>query len=74
MTPTFLGSDHVHSTTETAWPVAIHRVFKQQGVRQVAYVPDAGHRQLIELCRADVDMHAVPLTTEEEGMGLLAGA
>lgn len=43
-------------------------------MRQVAYVPDAGHRRLIELCRADGELRAVPLTTEEEGMGLLAGA
>ncbi len=64
----------MNAIAEPAWPAAIHRVFKQQGVRQVGYVPDAGHRRLIELCRADGDMHAVPLTTEEEGMGLLAGA
>ncbi|MCC6709363.1 MAG: phosphonopyruvate decarboxylase [Gammaproteobacteria bacterium] len=62
------------NSTEFDWPAAIHRVFKQQGVRQVAYVPDAGHRRLIELCRADDEMRAVPLTTEEEGMGVLAGA
>jgi sulfopyruvate decarboxylase alpha subunit len=37
-------------------------------------VPDAGHKRLIELCRADAELRAVPLTTEEEGMGLLAGA
>lgn len=69
-----MGNDNVNAIAEPAWPAAIHRVFKQQGVRQVAYVPDAGHRRLIELCRADGDMRAVPLTTEEEGMGLLAGA
>ena len=62
------------NSTELDWPSAIHRVFKQHGVRQVAYVPDAGHRRLIELCRADQEMRAVPLTTEEEGMGVLAGA
>lgn len=62
------------SSAELDWPAAIHRVFKREGVRQVAYVPDAGHRRLIELCRADDEMRAVPLTTEEEGMGLLAGA
>ena len=44
------------------------------GVRQVAYVPDAGHARLIELCRADPAMRAVVLTTEEEGVALLAGA
>ena len=43
-------------------------------MRQVAYVPDAGHARLIELCRADPAMRAVVLTTEEEGVALLAGA
>jgi len=56
------------------WPAAIHRVLKSQRVRQVSYVPDAGHKRLIELCHADRSMAAVPLTSEEEGIGLAAGA
>ena len=56
------------------WPDAIHRVLKSQGVKQVSYVPDAGHKRLIELCHADKGMRAVALTSEEEGIGLAAGA
>jgi sulfopyruvate decarboxylase alpha subunit len=56
------------------WPAAIHRALKSHRVKQVSYVPDAGHKRLIELCRADRSMAAVPLTTEEEGIGLAAGA
>jgi sulfopyruvate decarboxylase alpha subunit len=56
------------------WPAEIHRELKAAGVRVVGYVPDAGHKRLIELCQADRDMRAVPLTTEEEGVGLAAGA
>src|SRR5580704_14133622 len=56
------------------WRDEIFTVFKQTEIRQVGYVPDAGHARLIELCRADPAMHAVPLTTEEEGVALLAGA
>jgi sulfopyruvate decarboxylase TPP-binding subunit len=56
------------------WPGAIHRALKSHGVRQVSYVPDAGHKRLIELCHADKSMAVVPLTTEEEGIGLAAGA
>lgn len=56
------------------WPAAIHGTLKSQRVRQVSYVPDAGHKRLIELCHADKQMAAVPLTTEEEGIGLAAGA
>jgi sulfopyruvate decarboxylase alpha subunit len=56
------------------WPAAVHQVLRTLGVSQVSYVPDAGHRRLIELCQADAALGAVPLTTEEEGIGLAAGA
>ncbi len=56
------------------WPEGIHRELSAAGVRIVGYVPDAGHKRLIELCRADRKMRAVVLTTEEEGIGLAAGA
>ncbi len=56
------------------WPTRIHQVLGRCGVRQVAYVPDTGHKRLIELCSEDRGMRAIPLTTEEEGIGLLAGA
>lgn len=58
----------------TDWPRGTHQVLREAGVRQVAYVPDAGHKELIALCQADEAMTAVPLTTEEEGVALLAGA
>ncbi len=58
----------------TDWPQDIFRVFGALGIRQVAYVPDAGHTRLINLCRADNRMRAIALTTEEEGVALLAGA
>ena len=56
------------------WPDDIHRVFSAAGVRQVGYVPDAGHARLIKLCAADRSMKSVVLTTEEEGVAMLAGA
>ena len=55
------------------WPDDIYEVFKEVGIRQVAYVPDAGHTQLIKRCHADRDMQTVSLTTEEEGVAMLAG-
>ena len=57
-----------------AWPEAIFGTLKGAGVRQVAYVPDGGHKRLIELCIADKEMRTVVLSTEEEGIGLLSGA
>jgi sulfopyruvate decarboxylase alpha subunit len=56
------------------WSDAIYEVFKAQRITLVSFVPDAGHIQLIELCRADPHVQAVPLTTEEEGVALAAGA
>jgi sulfopyruvate decarboxylase alpha subunit len=66
--------------TETAgksgpsWPEDIFEILQRFNVRQVPYVPDAGHSQLIERVLAEPSMRAVPLTTEEEGVALLAGA
>jgi len=59
---------------KSAWPDRIHAVLRDADVRQVAYVPDAGHARLIDLCRADRAIRAIPLTTEEEGIALSAGA
>jgi sulfopyruvate decarboxylase alpha subunit len=61
-------------TRATVWPDQIYEVLKDAGVTQVAYVPDAGHAKLINRCHADKAMHAVSLTTEEEGVAMLAGA
>lgn len=56
------------------WPAAIHRALSEAEVRLVSYVPDAGHKRLIELCQADETKTAIPLTSEEEGIGLAMGA
>ncbi len=61
-------------TSTLGWPDAIYAQFRRVGIRQVGYVPDAGHSRLIELCVRDPDIHDVVLTTEEEGVGLVAGA
>lgn len=60
--------------TPLDWPLQIHDALAAAGVALVGYVPDAGHRRLIELCHADSSMGAVTLTSEEEGVGLAAGA
>lgn len=57
-----------------AWPDALYDTLVRRQVRQVAYVPDAGHSQLIARCEANPDMETTVLTTEEEGVALLAGA
>ncbi len=66
-------------TAETAakhvtWPDELYDLLRQHQVTQFAYVPDAGHRVLIDRSLADPGAHSVALTTEEEGVALLAGA
>jgi len=56
------------------WPDAIYAQFRRARIRQVGYVPDAGHSRLIQRCIEDADIADVVLTTEEEGVGLVAGA
>ena len=65
---------HTPANIEASWPDAIYAQFRRVGIRQVGYVPDAGHSRLIELCRDDPAIADVVLTTEEEGVGLVAGA
>ena len=56
------------------WPRDIFDTLAAQDVRQVAYVPDAGHTELLARCAAARALRMVVLTTEEEGIALLAGA
>ena len=56
------------------WQTDVFRVLKEAGVKHVVYVPDAGHSTAIRLAEADNEINAVVLTTEEEGIGYLAGA
>jgi sulfopyruvate decarboxylase alpha subunit len=60
--------------TAASWQAEVYAALKQARVRQIGYVPDAGHAHLIEAAHADPDMRAVVLTTEEEGIALAAGA
>ncbi len=58
----------------TDWPGSVHRVLRTAHVHQVGVVPDAGHARLIALCEADRAIRVVRLTSEEQGVALLAGA
>jgi sulfopyruvate decarboxylase alpha subunit len=57
-----------------AWPEEIFDILKRFEVRQVPYVPDAGHSQLINRVLGEASMRGIPLTTEEEGIALMVGA
>jgi sulfopyruvate decarboxylase alpha subunit len=56
------------------WQDELYDLLRRHNITQFAYVPDAGHRILIDRSLADPEVHSVALTTEEEGVALLAGA
>ena len=56
------------------WPTGLYDVLKAKNVRQMSYVPDAGHSKLISLLSADPEVKTTVLTTEEEGIAIAAGA
>ena len=41
------------------WPDRLFETLKRGDIRQVGYVPDAGHARLIDRCRADSDIRDV---------------
>ena len=60
--------------TAPGWQRDVLDVLKAAQVKHVVYVPDAGHSTAIRLAEADPSITSVVLTTEEEGIGYLAGA
>src|SRR5947209_4585438 len=56
------------------WQDEVFDLLRRHGITQFAYVPDAGHTILIDRSIADPDAYAIALTTEEEGVALIAGA
>jgi sulfopyruvate decarboxylase alpha subunit len=62
------------AVTRENWPELLYDLLRENEVTQFAYVPDAGHKALINRSLADPDVHSVPLTTEEEGVAMVAGA
>ena len=61
-------------TKPLIWQNELYDLLRRHKITQFTYVPDAGHRILIDRALADPEVHAVALTTEEEGVALLAGA
>ena len=59
---------------ELPWQDQIFESLKTAKIRQIPYVPDAGHARLIELAHDDPDMLPIVLSTEEEGVAIGCGA
>lgn len=64
----------MNAATTADWRDQIFEVLQAHDVRQVCHVPDAGHARLIEHCQRSNAMRTIPLTTEEEGVAIAAGA
>ncbi len=62
------------AAVSSGWPKGIYEILKAACVEHLAYVPDAGHSELIRLLEADPAITANVLTTEEEGIAIAAGA
>jgi sulfopyruvate decarboxylase alpha subunit len=58
----------------TQWQDQLFEVLKTGRIKQVAYVPDAGHARLIDRVQDDPGIRGIVLTTEEEGVALTCGA
>jgi sulfopyruvate decarboxylase alpha subunit len=56
------------------WQDQLYDLLRENRVTQFAYVPDAGHSVMIDRSLADPGAQSIALTTEEEGVALLAGA
>lgn len=61
-------------TTANSWSDQTFSVLQEFNIRQVAYLPDGALAPLIAMCRQNPAMEATALTTEEEGVMLVAGA
>ena len=64
----------MNAETAADWRDEIFEVLQTHDIKQVYHVPDAGHSRLIEQCQRSNSIRCVPLTTEEEGIPLAAGA
>ncbi len=69
-----IAADQATRNPATEWPLELYGVLKAAGIRQMSYVPDAGHSTLIRLFTQDPEVTANVLTTEEEGIAIATGA
>ena len=60
-------ADPISRDLTNHWPEALFDALKAAGIRQMSYVPDAGHSTLIRLFDADPEVTSTVLTTEEGG-------
>lgn len=57
-----------------SWQNNLFEILKNEGITIFSYVPDVGHKVLIDRALLDDTITAIPLTSEQEGIGIAAGA
>ena len=57
-----------------SWQNNLFDILKNDGITIFSYVPDAGHKILIDRAISDNSISAIPLTSEQEGIGIAGGA
>lgn len=68
------SSEGASDTARAPWQRAACEVLLGADIRQMSYVPDAGHAELIRLLSADDRVQCISLTSEEEGIPVACGA
>jgi sulfopyruvate decarboxylase alpha subunit len=63
-----------YGKSTATWQHDLYDLLRRHDITQFAYVPDAGHSVLIDRSLADPAARSIALTTEEEGVALIAGA
>src|SRR2546430_6835869 len=69
-----LGRNEASHRSSASGQDDLYDLLRRHDVTQFCYVPDAGHQVMIDRSLADPSVRSIPLTTEEEGVALIAGA
>ena len=59
---------------ESNWQNCLYRTLREADISIFSYVPDAGHKILINHAIRDKDVIAISLSSEQEGIGIAAGS
>ena len=62
------------NTSKINWQNKLFQILKKEKITIFTYVPDAGHKILIDKAIKDNSINAIALTSEQEGIGIAAGA
>ena len=67
-------ADAPNAAAEPNWREEVYQALKELEIKQVHFVPDAGHSHVIDRCLADPAIEAGMLANEFESVGVCCGA